>query len=41
MFVDTAGGFIGKDVAVIRKIVAELGGDLGALDDIDRCGFWA
>ena len=37
-FVDTAGGFIGKDVAVIRKTVAELGGDLGALDDIIDAG---
>ena len=28
-FIDAVGEFIGKDVAVVRKIVAELGGDLG------------
>ncbi len=32
------GEFIGKDVAVVRKTVAELGSDLGLLDDVDRCG---
>lgn len=31
-FVSAVGEFIGKDVAVVRKTVAELGGDLGALD---------
>jgi 2-hydroxy-3-oxopropionate reductase len=31
-FIDTAGEFVGKDVAVIRDIVAELGSDLGVLD---------
>jgi 3-hydroxyisobutyrate dehydrogenase-like beta-hydroxyacid dehydrogenase len=33
-FVEVAGGFVGKDVAVVRAIAAELGSDLGALDDI-------
>jgi 3-hydroxyisobutyrate dehydrogenase-like beta-hydroxyacid dehydrogenase len=33
-FVETAGEFVGKDVAVIRRIAAELGSDLGALDDV-------
>ena len=32
-FIDTAGEFVGKDVAVIRAIAAELGSDLGVLDD--------
>jgi 2-hydroxy-3-oxopropionate reductase len=32
-FIDTAGEFVGKDVAVIRQIATELGSDLGALDD--------
>ncbi|MGI8329392.1 NAD(P)-dependent oxidoreductase [Actinomadura scrupuli] len=32
-FAEVAGGFVGKDVDVARKVVAELGGDLGALDD--------
>ena len=32
-FISPVGEFIGKDVAVVRKTVAELGGDLGALDD--------
>jgi 2-hydroxy-3-oxopropionate reductase len=33
-FIETAGEFVGKDVAVIRRIAAELGGDLGTLDDV-------
>ena len=33
-FIDTVGEFIGKDVAVVRDIAAELGGDLGVLDDV-------
>ena len=37
-FIDTVGDFIGKDVAVVRKTVAELGGDLGALDDLVNAG---
>ncbi|HET9564930.1 MAG TPA: NAD(P)-dependent oxidoreductase [Mycobacterium sp.] len=37
-FIDRVGDFIGKDVAVVRKIVAELDGDLGALDDMVSAG---
>ncbi len=37
-FIDTVGDFIGKDVSVVRKTVAELGGDLGALDDLVNAG---
>ena len=37
-FIDAVGDFIGKDVAVVRKTVAELGSDLGALDDIVDAG---
>ncbi|WIM90345.1 NAD(P)-dependent oxidoreductase [Candidatus Mycobacterium wuenschmannii] len=33
-FIETAGEFVGKDVAVVRQIAAELGSDLGGLDDI-------
>jgi 3-hydroxyisobutyrate dehydrogenase-like beta-hydroxyacid dehydrogenase len=33
-FIETAGEFVGKDVAVIRRIAAELGSDLGTIDDI-------
>ena len=33
-FIETAGSFVGKDVDVVRKISAELGADLGVLDDI-------
>jgi 2-hydroxy-3-oxopropionate reductase len=33
-FIDTAGEFVGKDVAVIRDVVAELGSDLGVLDGV-------
>jgi 3-hydroxyisobutyrate dehydrogenase len=33
-FIDTAGAFVGKDVEVVRKVVAELGGELGVLDDV-------
>jgi 3-hydroxyisobutyrate dehydrogenase-like beta-hydroxyacid dehydrogenase len=33
-FIETAGEFVGKDVAVIRRIAAELGSELGALDDV-------
>jgi 2-hydroxy-3-oxopropionate reductase len=33
-FVETAGEFVGKDVAVIRRIAAELGSDLGTLDGV-------
>lgn len=33
-FIATAGEFVGKDVAVARSIAAELGSDLGVLDDV-------
>src|SRR4029077_8633201 len=33
-FVDTAVEFVGKDIAVVRSIAAELGSDLGVLDDV-------
>jgi 2-hydroxy-3-oxopropionate reductase len=33
-FIDRAGEFVGKDVAVVRSIAAELGSDLGVLDDV-------
>jgi 3-hydroxyisobutyrate dehydrogenase-like beta-hydroxyacid dehydrogenase len=38
-FIDTVGEFVGKDVAVVRKTAAELGGDLGLLDDVINAGF--
>lgn len=37
-FVSAVGDFIGKDVAVIRRTVAELGTDLGALDAVVDAG---
>lgn len=37
-FAAAVGDFIGKDVAVIRKTLAELGSDLGRLDDIVDSG---
>jgi 3-hydroxyisobutyrate dehydrogenase-like beta-hydroxyacid dehydrogenase len=37
-FIDSVGDFIGKDVAVARETVAELGGDLRPLDDMMRAG---
>ena len=33
-FIDTVGEFVGKDVAVVRSIAAELGSNLGVLDDV-------
>ncbi|MGH3556797.1 MAG: NAD(P)-dependent oxidoreductase [Mycobacterium sp.] len=33
-FIETAGEFVGKDIAVVRGIAAELGSDLGVLDDV-------
>jgi hypothetical protein len=33
-FIDTAGEFVGKDVAVVRSIATELSSDLGVLDDV-------
>ncbi len=38
-FVDGVGEFIGKDVAVVRTIAAELGSDLGMLDGVIDAGF--
>lgn len=40
-FISAVGEFIGKDVAVVRKTVAELGGDLGLLDDVVNAGLKA
>jgi 3-hydroxyisobutyrate dehydrogenase-like beta-hydroxyacid dehydrogenase len=37
-FVAAVGEFIGKDVAVVRKTVAELGGDLSSLDGLIEAG---
>ena len=37
-FIETAGDFVGKDIAVIRRIAAEYGGDLGVLDDAIDAG---
>jgi 3-hydroxyisobutyrate dehydrogenase len=37
-FTRTVGDFIGKDIAVVRKIVAELGSDLGILGDVVNAG---
>lgn len=33
-FIGTAGEFVGKDVGVVRSIAADLGSDLGVLDDV-------
>jgi 2-hydroxy-3-oxopropionate reductase len=33
-FTETAGRFVGKDVVVVRRIAADLGGDLGVLDNV-------
>jgi 2-hydroxy-3-oxopropionate reductase len=33
-FIETAGEFVGKDIAVVRQIAAELGSDLGILDNV-------
>jgi 3-hydroxyisobutyrate dehydrogenase-like beta-hydroxyacid dehydrogenase len=35
-FAAAAGEFLGKDVAVVREVVADLGGDLGALGAAHR-----
>jgi 3-hydroxyisobutyrate dehydrogenase-like beta-hydroxyacid dehydrogenase len=37
-FIDSVGEFVGKDVAVIREIVRQLGSDLGLLDDVINAG---
>jgi len=37
-FIEVAGGFVRKDIDVVRKVVAELGGDLGVLDELASTG---
>jgi 3-hydroxyisobutyrate dehydrogenase len=37
-FIEGVGEFVGKDVAVARKIAAELGSDLGLIDDVINAG---
>ncbi|WP_197380328.1 NAD(P)-dependent oxidoreductase [Mycolicibacterium mengxianglii] len=37
-FIATAGPFVGKDIAVVRQTVAELGADLGVLDTVVTAG---
>jgi 3-hydroxyisobutyrate dehydrogenase-like beta-hydroxyacid dehydrogenase len=37
-FIDSVGDFIGKDIAVVREAVADLGGDVGALNDVIEAG---
>jgi 3-hydroxyisobutyrate dehydrogenase-like beta-hydroxyacid dehydrogenase len=37
-FIDMVGEFVGKDVAVVRKTAAELGSELGVLDDVINAG---
>lgn len=37
-FIDTASEFVGKDIAAVRGIAAELGSDLGVLDDAIAAG---
>jgi 3-hydroxyisobutyrate dehydrogenase-like beta-hydroxyacid dehydrogenase len=37
-FIKAVSDFVGKDVAVVRKIAAELGSDLGILDDVVNAG---
>jgi 3-hydroxyisobutyrate dehydrogenase-like beta-hydroxyacid dehydrogenase len=37
-FIDMVGEFVGKDVAVVRKVAAELGSDLGLLDGAINAG---
>ncbi|HEY7053666.1 MAG TPA: NAD(P)-dependent oxidoreductase [Mycobacterium sp.] len=38
-FVSAVSDFVGKDVAVVREIAAELGSDLGLLDRVMNAGF--
>jgi 3-hydroxyisobutyrate dehydrogenase-like beta-hydroxyacid dehydrogenase len=40
-FIDMVCEFVGKDFAVVRKTAAELGSDLGILDDVISAGFEA
>jgi 3-hydroxyisobutyrate dehydrogenase-like beta-hydroxyacid dehydrogenase len=37
-FIEVAGGFVRKDVDVVRRVVAEFGGDLGVLNDLASTG---
>jgi 3-hydroxyisobutyrate dehydrogenase-like beta-hydroxyacid dehydrogenase len=37
-FISAVGEFLGKDIAVVRNTVAELGGDLGVLDVVVNAG---
>jgi 3-hydroxyisobutyrate dehydrogenase-like beta-hydroxyacid dehydrogenase len=37
-FIDMVGEFVGKDVAVVRKTAAEVGSELGILDDVINAG---
>jgi len=37
-FIDTAGEFVGKDIAVVRGVAADLGSDLGVLDGVIDIG---
>jgi 3-hydroxyisobutyrate dehydrogenase-like beta-hydroxyacid dehydrogenase len=37
-FIEMVGEFVGKDVAVVRKTLAELGSDLGVLDEAINAG---
>lgn len=37
-FVDVAGGFVGKDIEVVRAVLADLGGDLGVLENLVTAG---
>lgn len=39
VFIEMVGEFVGKDVAVVRKTAAELGSELGLLDDVINAGF--
>lgn len=38
-FTDTVGEFVTKDVDVLRKVIADLGSDLGLLDTVITAGF--
>jgi 3-hydroxyisobutyrate dehydrogenase-like beta-hydroxyacid dehydrogenase len=40
-FIGAVGEFVGKDIAVVRKVAAELGSDLGLLNDVIDAGFKA
>jgi len=40
-FIEMVGEFVGKDIAVVRKTAAELGSELGLLDDVINAGFQA